>query len=71
MRNLEVFLELWQEPWVPSTCDGDLRELLRVPMGSQEYCGLGRGLSGLHCVWCYRRGPHLEMRLDLRVPLLF
>ena len=33
-----------------STCDGDLRELLRVPMGSQEYCGVGMGLSGLHWV---------------------
>ena len=30
---------------VPSTCDGDLRELLMVPMGSQGYCGVGRGLS--------------------------
>ena len=24
-----------------SSCDGDLMELLRVPMGSQEYCGVG------------------------------
>ena len=39
------------KPWVPSTCDGDLTELLRVPMGSQEYCGVGMGLSGLHWVW--------------------
>ena len=30
---------------VPSTCDGDLRELLMVPMGSQGYSGVGRGLS--------------------------
>ena len=29
--------------WVPSTCDSDLRELLRVSMGIQEYCGFGRG----------------------------
>ena len=30
--------------WVPSSCDDDLRELLRVPMGSQEYFEL-RGAS--------------------------
>ena len=30
------------EPWQPSTCTGDLRELLRVPLRSQAYCGLGR-----------------------------
>ena len=30
--------------WVSSTCDGDLRELLIVPIGSQEYSGLGSGL---------------------------
>ena len=29
-------------------CDCDLSELLMVPVGSQEYCGVGRGLSGLH-----------------------
>ena len=29
---------------VPSTCDADLSELLRVPIGSQKYCGFGRGL---------------------------
>ena len=40
-----------RKPWVPSTCDGDFRELFRVPMGRQEYCGVGRGLSGLLGVW--------------------
>ena len=30
----------------PSTWDGDLRELLKVLLGSQKYCGVGRGLSG-------------------------
>ena len=39
-----------RKPWVPSTCDGDLREFLRVPMGSQEYFGVGYGLLGLHWV---------------------
>ena len=28
------FLSCGRKPWVPSTCGGDLRELLRVPMGS-------------------------------------
>ena len=32
-----------------------------MSMGSQEYCGVGRGLSGLHWVWCNGRGPHLEL----------
>ena len=30
--------------WAPSNCDGDLRELLMVPMGSQESFCLVRGL---------------------------
>ena len=34
-----------RKPWVSSTCDGDLRELLFVPIESQGDCGLGRGLS--------------------------
>ena len=42
----------------------DLRELLMVPLGSQEYCGVGRGPSGLHWVWCNGRGPHLELRRE-------
>ena len=49
-----------RKPWVPSACDGDLRDFLRVPMRTQGYCGVGRGLSGLHWVWCNGRGPHLE-----------
>ena len=26
--------------------------------------GCGRGLSGLHGVWCIRRGPHLQLRQE-------
>ena len=33
-------------------------------IGSQEYCGLGRGLSGLHWVWCSGTGPRLELRRE-------
>ena len=33
-------------------------------MESQEYCGVGRGLSDLHWVWCNERGPHLELRWE-------
>ena len=40
-----TFSSCGRKPLVSSTCDGDLRELLIVPIGSQEYCGLGRGLS--------------------------
>ena len=35
-----------------------------VPMGRQEYCGVVRGLSGPHWVWCNGRGPHLELRRE-------
>ena len=45
------FSECSRKPWVHSTCASDRRELLRVPLRSQGYCGVGRGLSGLHWVW--------------------
>ena len=35
-----------------------------MPMGSQEYCGVVRGLLGLHWVWCNGTGPHLELRRE-------
>ena len=35
-----------------------------MPLRSQGYCGVGRGLSGLHWVWCNGRGPHLEWRQE-------
>ena len=38
-----------------------------MPMGSQEYCGVGRGLLGFHWVWCNGRGPHLELSLEHQV----
>ena len=53
-----------RRPWVPSTCASDLRELLKVRLRNQEYCGVGRGLSGLHWVWRNGRGPHLELRQE-------
>ena len=53
-----------RKPWVPSTCASDLRELLRVPLRNQGYCGVGRGLSGLHWVWCNGRGRHFELRQE-------
>ena len=58
------FSSCGRKPWVPSTCVGDLKELLRVPMRRQGYCGVERGLSGLHWVWCNGRGPHLELRRE-------
>ena len=35
-----------------------------MPLRSQGYCGVGRGLSGLHWVWCNGRWPHLELRQE-------
>ena len=40
------FSKCGRKPLVPSTCDHDIRELLMVPMGSQEYCAVGKGLWG-------------------------
>ena len=34
-----------------------------VALGSQGN-GCGRGLSGLHWVWCIGRGPHLQLRQE-------
>ena len=70
-RILKSSSSYHRKPWVPSTCDGDLRELLMVPIGSQEYFGFGRDLSGLHWAQCNGRGPHLEWRSEPQVPLLF
>ena len=43
-----------------------------MPLRSQGYCGVLRGLSGLHWVWCNGRGPRLELRQEPQVssPLL-
>ena len=35
-----------------------------VPLRSQGFCGVGRGPSGLHWVWCNGRGPHLVLRKE-------
>ena len=35
-----------------------------MPLRSQGYCGDGRGLSGLHWVWCNGRRPHLQLRQE-------
>ena len=48
-----------RKPWVPSTSAGDLRELLRVPLRSQAYCGFGTGLSGL--LWFCGNGKGLVL----------
>ena len=58
------FLSCSRKPWVPSTCDSDFSELLMMPVGIQEYCGFGSGLSGLHWGRCNGRGPHLELRRE-------
>ena len=36
----------------------DLRELLRVPLRSQGYCAVWRGLLRLLCIWWNVRGTH-------------
>ena len=58
---LRSFSRCGRKPCIPSTCDGDLKELLRVPMGNQEPCGERRGLSKFHCIWCSGRVPPLKL----------
>ena len=41
-----------------------------VPLRSHGNCGGGRGLSGLHWVWCIGRGPHLQVRQEPQGPLI-
>ena len=62
--NLKVFLELWQEVWVPSSCHGDVRETLMLSLGSQESFQVVRGLSGFLSSWYGRLGPHLKLRRE-------
>ena len=51
-RDKKGFLsDLCKKIEEPSTCAGDLREILRLPLRSQGYCGVGKDLSGLHWVW--------------------
>ena len=59
--NLKVFLELWQEVWVPSSCHGDVRETLMLSLGSQESFQVVRGLSGFLSSWFRRLWPHVEL----------
>ena len=33
-----------------------------MPLRSEGHCGVGRGLSELHWVWCNGRGPHDKLR---------
>ena len=62
--KLRSFSSCGRKHWFPLTCDGDDRELLMGPMVSQEYCGLGRALLGLHWGQFSGRGPHFELRWE-------
>ena len=63
-RTVQSFSGCGSKPWVPSTSASSLRELFRVPTKSWGYCGVRRGLLGLHWVWCNGGGPHLELRQE-------
>ena len=50
-----------RKPWLPSTYDSDLRELLRVFMGSQEYGGVvGASLDSTGSVQRKRASSRVE-----------
>ena len=50
-----------------SNCDSDLRELLMVPMGSQESFRVVKGLSVFLWGLCKVRGPHLVLRWEPQI----
>ena len=62
--NVKVFLQVPQEVWVPSSCDGELSESLILFLGSHESFGAVRGLSGFVSSCCRGLGPHLELRQE-------
>ena len=64
MGDLKVFLELRQEVWVTSSCDGDMREPLMLSLGSQISFRVVRGVWGFLLNWCRGLGPHLELRCE-------
>ena len=67
-----------RKPWVPWTCAGDLREILRVPLRSQGYCGFSQpapiqlplGYPGpcRHSAGSALATPHPWSPLSLRSP---
>ena len=42
--DLNMFLKLRQDVWIPSSCNGDLREPLILSLASQEYFRVVRDL---------------------------
>ena len=60
-----------RKSWVPSTCAGDYRELLRVPLRRQGYCGVGRGLSGLQWFGAMEEGEYSLEGLMLKLKLQY
>ena len=65
------FSSCGRKPWVSSTCVGDLRELLIVPIGSQEYCRHRRGLSDSTGSGAMEEHLISSCGGNLRFPLLF
>ena len=53
------------------TCAVDLRQLLKVPLRSQGYCDVGKGLLGHNWVCWNGRRPHLEWRQEPQVSFPF
>ena len=59
-----MFLELWPEIWVFSSCDENMSEPLMLSVGSQESLSVVRGLSGSLLTWFRGLGAHLELRWE-------
>ena len=58
------FLEFRREASCTSSCDGNLREALELPQGSQVSFPIARGIAGLFLNHCRGIGPHLKLRRE-------
>ena len=70
-EDSESFSGCVRKPWVPSTCAGDLRELLRVPLRSRDTVDLGGASRASTVFGVMEEGLISSGVRKLRVPLHF
>ena len=56
----------WQDVWVPSRCDGDLREPLILSLATEVSFRVVRGLSGFLLSWFRELGPYLQLKWEIQ-----
>ena len=60
------FLSCSGKIWFHSSCEGDIKEPLMLPQGSQASFQVALGGSGFLSSCCRGIGPHLELRRELQ-----